>query len=74
VVFLLAALNPVQAARLALLAGLSTDLETLGPVGLFLATRVGSGALLALGVAWPALVGSLAWMAALARFRRGDAV
>jgi ribosomal protein S12 methylthiotransferase len=29
VVFLLAALNPVQAARLALLAGLATDLETL---------------------------------------------
>lgn len=74
VVFLLAALNPVQAARLALLAGLATDLETLGPVGLFLATRVGSGTLLALGIAWPTLVGSLAWAAALGRFRRGDAV
>ena len=33
-----------------------------------------SGTLLALGIAWPTLVGSLAWAAALGRFRRGDAV
>jgi ABC-type transport system involved in multi-copper enzyme maturation permease subunit len=74
VVFLLAALNPVQDARLALLSGIQPDLATFGPVGFYLAHRVGAGALYALGIFWPLTVGLIAWAAALHRFRRGDLV
>ncbi len=73
-IFLIAALNPVQDARLALLSGLSPDLATLGPVGFYLSHRIGSGALYALGVLWPAALGLGAWAAALHRFRRGDLI
>lgn len=73
-VLLLAALNPVQAARVALLSAAEPDLATLGPVGFFLASRVGPQALLALGLVWPALFGTATWTLALRAFRRGDAV
>jgi Cu-processing system permease protein len=73
-VIALAAVNPVEAARLALLSGLTPDLPTLGPVGFWLATRIAPGVRLALGVAWPALVGLAAWAAACRRFARGDVV
>jgi hypothetical protein len=73
-VFLLAAANPVQAARLALLAAAEPELATLGPVGLWLATRVGPGALFGMGIVWPLALGFAAWCAALLAFRRGDAV
>jgi hypothetical protein len=71
-VFTLAALNPVQDARLALLSGLERDLGTLGPVGFYLSTRVGYGSLFLLGVAWPALLGTIAWGVGLVGFRRCD--
>jgi ABC-2 type transport system permease protein len=71
-VLTLAALNPVQDARLALLAGLEPDLGTLGPVGTYLSTRIGQGSLYTLGVAWPAVLGTLAWLTALWSFRKGD--
>lgn len=73
-VFALAALNPVQTARMALLASAEPTLATLGPVGFYLANRLGANALFALGLAWPALVGVVAWLAAWNAFRRGDAV
>lgn len=72
--FLLAALNPVQDARLALLSGLDSELGTLGPVGVYLSTRIGPQALYILGLAWPALVGTLAWLAALMGFRKNDVI
>ncbi len=72
--FVLAALNPVQAARLALLAGIEADLGSLGPLGFYLSHRVGANALFALGVAWPFTVGTLAWLWAHLRFNRGDLV
>jgi len=71
-VFALAALNPVQDARLALLADLEPDLSTLGPVGFYLSTKIGQGNLFLLGVAWPAVVGTVAWVLGLWTFRRGD--
>jgi ABC-type transport system involved in multi-copper enzyme maturation permease subunit len=73
-VFLLAALNPVQAARLALLSAAEPDLATLGPIGFYLANQLGPGALLALGVAWPSVFGLLVWGLALRRFKRDDLV
>lgn len=73
-VFALAAANPVQAARMALLGAAEPTLATLGPVGFYLANRVGGGALFALGVLWPVGVGASAWLVAWRSFRRGDAV
>jgi ABC-type transport system involved in multi-copper enzyme maturation permease subunit len=73
-VFLLAALNPVGVARLALLSAAEPDLGTFGPVGFYLATRVGAAKLLAFGTAWPALVGLAGTALAHLAFRRGDAV
>ena len=71
-VFALALLNPVQAARMALLAAGDAELSTLGPVGFYVANRVGAAALLALGVAWPLFAGFSAWLFAYVGFSRGD--
>jgi ABC-2 type transport system permease protein len=71
-VFALALLNPVQAARMALLSAGDPELSTLGPVGFYVANRVGATALLAFGVAWPLLAGAGAWVLAYVRFTRGD--
>ena len=73
-VFALAALNPVQCARLALLSGQDPELQSFGPVGFFLAQKLGARGLLALGLGWPALAGTLAWLAGLRRLRRADLV
>jgi len=72
IVFGLAALNPIEDARLALLSGVEPDLETLGPVGLLLSQRVGDRGLYILGIAGPLAWGTLAWLAALLHFRRTD--
>ncbi len=71
-VFLLAALNPVQDARLALLAGGDPELATLGPVGFYIVNRLGNGALLAIGLVWPIVVGIICWWTGLRSFRRHD--
>jgi len=73
-VLVLACLNPVEAARVALLAGSEPDLATLGPVGFYLAERLGPGGLVALGVGWPLALGGLAFSLARRRFRRDDLV
>lgn len=73
-VFALATINPVQSARMALLSSAEPSLSVFGPVGFYLANRLGSAWLLGLGVAWPALVGLGAWSVALFSFRRGDMV
>ncbi len=70
----LAALNPVQCARLALLSGAQPELSTFGPVGFFLANRIGPGGLLAAGIGWPLLLGLTAWFWSLGAFRRRDLV
>ena len=74
VVFALAALNPVQSVRMALLSSADPELSVLGPVGFYLANRVGSTGLYALGVTWPTLLGTLAWAGGLCKLRRGDVV
>lgn len=74
VVFALATLNPVQCARMALLSAAEPELGTLGPVGFYLANRVGGGALLALGIGWPAAIASSCWFSSLRSFNRGDLI
>ncbi len=73
-VFLLAVANPVEAARLALLSSLQPDLASFGPVGFYLAHRVGPSALFAIGVVWPALVGLVSWAVAYVGFVRSDRI
>jgi len=73
-VFVLASVNPVEAARVALLAGADPSLETLGPVGFLLADRLGSGPLFAAGVLWPLVVGTTAWTLAGRRLRNSDLI
>ena len=73
-VFTLAVVNPVEAARLALLSHLQPDLSTFGPVGFYLASRIGNGALFAIGVAWPAVVGIGAWTVAFLGFQHSDRI
>ena len=73
-VFALAVLNPVQCARLALLSAAQPELSTFGPVGFFLANRVGNTGLLWAGIGWPLLLGLTAWVWSLGAFRRRDLV
>lgn len=73
-VLVLACLNPIQAARVALLAAGEPDLATLGPVGFYLAERLGPVGLVALGIGWPLSFGGLAYGLALFRYRRDDLV
>lgn len=73
-VFVLAALNPVQDARMAMLSGFEGDLATMGPLGFYLVHSIGRTALFVLGVAWPFAVGAITWSLAHASFRRGDLV
>ncbi len=71
-VFSIAALNPVQCARLALLSAAQPELSTFGPVGFWLANRVGTVGLFAIGIGWPLLLGLTTWTHAQARFCRRD--
>jgi ABC-type transport system involved in multi-copper enzyme maturation permease subunit len=73
-VFLLASLNPVESARMALLSAADPTLAGLGPVGFFVANRLGDRLLFALGTAWPAIAGSLAWWIGRTRFACDDLV
>lgn len=74
VVVAVAMTNPVEAARLALLAGSDGSLDTLGPVGVFFVRRMGAGWLTAVGVAWPVVFGAVCWWIARRRFARAEVV
>ncbi|HYA34988.1 MAG TPA: ABC transporter permease subunit [Candidatus Binataceae bacterium] len=73
-VFILACINPVETARMALLSSADVSLSALGPVGFFVANRIGTHWLFALGVAWPIIVGTASWFAAWRYFAQGDVV
>lgn len=73
-VFALAAANPVEAARVAILGAVDPDLSVLGPVGFWLANRLGPGRALAIGAGWPALVGAVAMFRASRRLENTDLV
>lgn len=72
VVFPLAALNPVEAGRVAVLSSVDPDLSALGPVGFWLANTLGAKLTLLLGVAWPGFLGAVALLAAGRRLKRLD--
>jgi ABC-2 type transport system permease protein len=74
VVFALAASNPVEAARIGILGGVDPELSVLGPVGFWLANKLGPGLGLAIGAGWPALLGTLAMWRAHRRLVTTDLV
>ncbi len=74
VVFALAALNPAESTRIAILSGVDPELSVLGPVGFWLANALGPGLALGIGVAWPLLLGSFALWRAERRMARSDLV
>jgi ABC-2 type transport system permease protein len=74
VVFALAAANPVEAARIAILGAVDPELSVLGPVGFWLANTLGSSLTLLVGVGWPLLVGSVSLFAAQRRLAKTDLV
>jgi ABC-2 type transport system permease protein len=74
VVFALAALNPGEAVRIAILSAVDPDLSTLGPVGFWLANTLGPSIALGVGIGWPALLGTLAMGRARRRLARADLV
>lgn len=73
-VFALAAANPVEAARVALLSGVDPELGVLGPVGFWLANSFGSKLTLLVGVGWPVVLGSLCLLLCARRLARADLV
>ncbi len=72
VIFGLAAANPSESARIAILSSIDPELSVLGPVGFWLAHTLGARISLALGVGWPLLVGTVALVAANRRLAHAD--
>lgn len=73
-VFALAALNPAESARVAVLSSVDPELSVLGPVGFYIANALGPGRTLALGILWPALFGIVAYAVAERRLAATDVV
>lgn len=73
-VFALAALNPVEAARVALLSGVDPELGVLGPVGFWLANSFGPKLTLLVGVAWPVALGTACMALTARRLSKADLV
>jgi len=73
-VFILAAVNPVEASRIAILSGVDPELSVLGPVGFWLANTLGPRLALAVGVGWPLLLGGVALLLARRNLDRSDLV
>jgi len=73
-VFALAAANPVESSRIAILSGVDPDLSVLGPVGFWLANTLGPRVALAVGVGWPVLLGAVALLVARRNLDRSDLV
>ena len=71
-VFALAALNPVEAARLALLGSIDPNLAVLGPVGFWISNQLGASLLLAFGIGWPCLLGVLCLAGCMRLLNRMD--
>lgn len=73
-VFTLAALNPVESSRIAILGGIDPELSVLGPVGFWLANTLGPTWSMVVGVGWPVALGAIASYLAARRVVRSDLV
>ena len=73
-VFLLAVLNPVECARLLLLASAKPELGILGPVGFFIVNEFGKTPLRLVALGWPLAVGAGTLWAGWKRFESSDLV
>jgi ABC-2 type transport system permease protein len=74
VVFALAASNPAEAGRLAMLSSIDPELSVLGPVGFWIANTLGPSVTLAIGVGWPLALGAIAATLAAIRLERTDLI
>lgn len=74
VVFALAAANPVEASRIALLGAVDPELSVLGPVGFWLANTLGPRLTFAVGVGWPLVLGGACFVLARRSLARSDLV
>lgn len=74
ILFFLTELNPVQAARLAMLIELDSSLSTLGPSGFFIANLIGPSPIFLIGFFWPLGLGILFWVMAKRNFEMNDLV
>ncbi len=73
-VFVLAAANPTEAARIGILTSIDPELSVLGPVGFWLANSLGAAWAFLVAVAWPATLGTLALLRARQNVVRDDLV
>ena len=73
-VFALAAVNPVESARIAILSGVDPELSVLGPVGFWLANTLGPRIALVIGTGWPLVLGTVALLGARRRLEQMDLV
>lgn len=73
-VFLLAALNPSEAARIGILSSVDPELSVLGPVGFYIANTLGPSKALIVAIAWPFTLGTLGVLGALRAVCRRDAL
>ncbi len=71
-IFTLAALNPIQDARLILLSSADPELSILGPVGFYLTNRLGTTWLYIICAGWPTIVGIATTALAYSHFKRTD--
>jgi len=74
IVFLLAAMNPSEAARIGILTSVDPELSVLGPVGFYIANTLGATKALLVAVAWPFLLGTVSVLAAARRVIKADAI
>lgn len=72
VLFALAALNPMQDGRVAVLAAIDPQMGAIGPVGTWAITTLGAGPTLAWTLTWPLLSGAVALVFAHRAFLRRD--
>jgi len=74
VVFFASVLNPSEAARVGLLTSVDPELSALGPVGFWLANKLGAGLALAVAILWPLALGAFGSWRAARRLEAADLV
>ncbi len=73
-VFLIAASNPSEAARIGILTSVDPELSVLGPVGFYIANMLGASKALLVAIVWPFILGTLGVLGAAHRVNKSDAI